>query len=144
MKLYDIYNSLDNENCKLNKNEKDLIRKLYEKNGYRKKHFTFKDSSYILNFLNKYNIKIYDETKDLSIREKIIEPEETEEYMNDFTSIINFENVEILENIFACDLFRDKEYKSMFHLYFKYNFSYYTSEYHRHYIQYQIKHFKFQ
>ena len=101
MRLYDLLNK---ENSKLNKDEKDLIKKLYEKHGLYKKHFTFEDYTYILDFLNKYNIEIYDETKDLSIFEEIIEPEEQEEYINDFTTITKFENVEILQNIFACDL----------------------------------------
>ena len=141
MKLYDLLNK---ENSKLNKDEKDLIKKLYEKHGLYKKHFTFDDYTYILDFLNKYNIEIYDETKDLSIFEEIIEPEEQEEYINDFTTITKFENVEILQNIFACDLFRENEYKSIFHLYFKVIYSYYKSNYNRHYITYQIKHFTFQ
>lgn len=139
MRLYDL---LKNENSKLENDEIDFIKKLYEKQGLYKKHFTFENSTDILNFLNKHNIKIYDETQDLSIFEEIIE--KNEKYMDDNTSIRTFENIDLLKNIYSCDLFRDDKYKPTFHLYFKVIYSCNISKYYTKYITYQIKHFKFE
>ena len=139
MRLYDL---LNDENSKLEKDEIDFIEKLYEKKGLYEKHFTFENYPDILNFLNKYNIKIDDETKDLSIFEEIIE--KNEKYMDDNTTIRQFENIDLLKNIYLCDLFRDDEYTPTFHLFFKVIYSCHISSYYTKYITYQIKHFTFQ
>lgn len=139
MRLCDL---LDNENSKLKDDEKDFIKKLYEKQGLYNKHFTFENYPDILNFLNKHNIKILDETEDLTIFEEIIE--KNEKYMDDNTTIIRFGNIDLSQNIYLCDLFRDDEYTPTFHLYFKVIYSCYISSYYTKYITYQIKHFSFQ
>lgn len=139
MRLYDL---LENENSKLKDDEIDFINKLYEKQGLYNKHFTFENYPDILNFLNKHNIKILDETKDLSIFEEIIE--KNDKYMDDNTTIRRFEDIDLSKNIYLCDLFRDDKYVSTFHLYFKVIYSCYISERYTKYINYQIKHFTFQ
>ena len=139
MRLYDL---LNDENSKLEKDEIDFIEKLYEKQGLYEKHFTFENYPDILNFLNKYNIKIDDKTKDLSIFEEIIE--KNAKYMDDNTTIRKFENIDLLKNIYLCDLFRDNECTPTFHLYFKVIYSCHISSYYTKYITYQIKHFTFQ
>ena len=137
-----LYNLLNDENSKLKNDEIDFIKKLYEKQGLYNKHFTFENKEDILFFLNKHNIRINDETNDLSIFEEIIE--KGEKYMDDNTTIRKFENIDLLKNIYSCDLFRDSEHIPTFHLYFKVIYSCYISSNYTKYITYQIKHFTFQ
>lgn len=140
MKLRDIQNNKDYE---LKEDEKEFIEELYDRLLY-KKHFTYKNSSYILDFLLKYNIEIYDETEDLTIHEEVIQKNEVDNYLNDYTTNITFENREISENIMMCDIFRDEALLPTFHLYFKVIYGYYKTSYNNYYYSYQIKHFRFQ
>ena len=148
MKLYDILNS---ETYPVEKNEDDFIKKLYEDVFY-KKHFTFDNSSFILNFLVKYDIKANDLTEDFTIYEEIIEETEVNKYTKDDTSIMNFDGHEILKNIYWCDIYRS--YNNInkiptFDLYFKiiYGFDslpkYENENINNIFISYQIKHFQF-
>ena len=149
MKLYDL---LNNENYPVEKNEDDFIKKLY-KNMFSKKHFFIKDSRFILDILVKYNIETNDLTEDLNIYEELIEDTEEHEYLEDYTSIMNFDKHEILKNIYWCDIYRSYDSCSQiptFDLYFKviYGFAslpkYGSENIKNNFISYQIKHFQFQ
>ena len=70
--------------------------------------------------------------------------EKNKKYMDDNTTIRQFENIYLLKNIYFCDLFRDDESTPTFHLYFKVIYSCHISSYYTKYITYQIKHFTFQ
>lgn len=146
MRLYDVFKS---SNCPLEKNEEDYIKKLYE-NIFSKKHFTFAGSKFILDILVKYDIKTNDLTEDSNIYEELIEDREKHKYLEDYTSIMNFDKHEILKNIYACDIYRNDDSIPTFDLYFKvlYGFAslpkYGSENIKNNFISYQIKHFQFQ
>lgn len=126
MRLYDL---LNNEGTKLEKEDLNLIKKLYEDKG-KQKHFIFENAIDITTFLAKYNIKILNEETGSKIYKKISK---------------NIENFESLEGAFYCDLFRTDEDIPTFELYFKVNHLYnICTLLNEHGWTYQIKNISFQ
>lgn len=121
----ELYNLLNNEINKLENEEINLIKKLYEDKG-KQKHFIFENATDITTFLAKYNIKIFNEYKESNVYKK-------------------FANIdESLEEAFYCDLFRTDEDIPTFELYFKVNHLYnICSLLNEHGFNYQIKHISF-
>ena len=151
MKLYEVYNNNNNNNNNLlNEKEKLFIKKFFEKRFY-KKHFTLfeNDLYYLLEILLKNNIELTDLTEDSDIYIEIFEENKYNEYKNDNTTIINYENKDLLKNIYACDIFRDDDSIPCFDLYFKVFYicvkrpSTIKENLNNIFIQYQIKHFQF-